>query len=530
MSGLEVPPSHPTFMTVSDDIRPVTANRRELLALSGVVLAVPGCFGEDRRSDDSGGPGDPANGSDGEGTDGDGGRSDPGVDAAFELGFRQRGIDTEVWTAVADVVSESRTQGIAYRDGHLYVAGTEEGSHSTVYEFRRDGEYTGASHTFGDGGHVNCLQWHDGDLWAMGFTAGEVYRVDFDDRRVVGSFSYGNGTVLSESPNNFVFVPTESGGSRMVAVAAFGSTAAHVIDHEAAIRDGTAAGNVDATIDAGPFENTDGVHYRDGHAYYTNYAGENSRGAAFKVSLPTADRMDDGYRVVPDDLEWYHAFETWSDGGHVQDLTYDRDEDVWYLVSDDDAKRIYRGPERVHATVPKAWRAWNAVGSERYGRALSIDSDGTRSLPVFATPRSDVRVVIPFYDGASADASDGASADASDGASTAAQIAAGVDDGNGGSVLLGVDASAPEGDARYRAWGSSRSDTGVPRVDGGWALFEFTATDERIELRISDDGGETWTQAGAAGSAAGIAGVTLSALEVDGSRIAVGPVAIDVSP
>ena len=499
-------------MTRSDDIRPVTANRRELLALSGAALAgVPGCFGEDRRSDGSGD--DPENGSASDGPDDAESQFDPAVDATFRIGFRQRGIDTAVWTAVGDVVSESRTQGIAYRDGRLYVAGTEEGSHSTVYEFRRDGDYTGASYSLGDGGHVNCLQWHDGYLWAVGFTAGEVYAVDFDGRRVVGSFEYGNGTVLSESPNNFVFVPTESGGARMIAVAAFGSTEAHVIDYESAIEDGTAAGNVDATIDLDPFANTDGAHYRDGDAYFSSYPGSNLRGAAFKVSLPAADRMDDGDRIVAENVEWYHAFETWSDSGHVQDLTYDRDEGVWYLVSDDDAQRIYRGPERVHATVPRAWRAWDAVDSDRYGRSLLLDSsEGARSLPVFASPRSDVRVVIPFYD-------DGSPADT--------RVAVGVDDGTA-TVQLGVDTSAANGDATYCAWDGSRSDTGVARSSEAWVLFEFDAAGEGIGLRISADGGETWDRAGDATNAAGIAGVTLSG--DDGAGIAVGPVSIDAAP
>jgi len=488
-------------MTASDDSRRVTVDRRELLALSGTVLAsFAGCFAQ-RRSD----------GDDESHPNGSSRRILP--DADFEIGFRQMGIETAVWTKLSDVVSETRTQGIAYRDGRLYVAGTEEGSHSTVYEFRRDGSPTGRSHRFGSGGHVNCLQWHDGALWAMGFTAGTVYKTEFEAGTVLDSFDYGDGVVLSGSPNNFAFVPTGNGDDRMIAVAEFGSTEGHVIDHESALEDGTAAGNVDAEIDAGPFANTDGAHYRDGHAYFTQYPGGDARGAAFAVSLPVTGQMGDGYRIGADGVEWYHPFETWSDSGHVQDLTYDGDEAVWYLVSDDDDKTVYRGPEHVHATVPQPWSVWDTVDSEPYGATLRLGaSAGERRLPVFGDAASNVAVVVPFYD---------------DGARSGTRVSVGVEDESERSVAVGVDTAAESGAGNYRLRDGSWSDTGIARVDEAWVLFGFDASGESIDAHVSTDGGKTWHRAGETTRSSVVAAVALHSGTAD-AGIEIGPISFYV--
>lgn len=434
---------------------------------------------------------------------GGGDRSDAGTGGGFAVESSHPGVQFEGFAAV-----DFQPQGIAYARDRLYVARVTDapGNPSTVYEMTRDGTPTGETFTLpaDDAVHASGLEWFDGALWAVDYVANEVFEIDWDGRRVVGRFRYGDGVLSDERVSTGTFVPSREGGAKLL-LACWRSADAHLIDHEGALRDGTAAGHVEATLRNGAHTSPQGLAFRDGRLYVNwDVPGTN---AVTRAPCPYADEIPDGFRLS-DGFDWWMYQNV--DETALQDLAYDPDRGHWYTAGEF-GRRLFRARERNQTCVAEPWSDWTATRSA----GVDVDTDaasGHRTLGLTTSPFPG-RVGVRYYD------------DGGDEKRVYAAVSEDVED----RVTLGVNTTRGNGADSYYRWTREGgwADTGVARPsDGGWVRFGWRAAGDEMRLYVSTDDGGAWTDAGVeSGVASRIRYLHLEAY--DDSSATVGPWSVE---
>lgn len=505
-------------------------SRRTTLALAGIGsvggLLTGGASASGPRDDEDDGAG--------RGRERGRGRPATGPDRGFDVEFSQPGIAFERFATV-----DFQPQGMAYRDDRLYAAQVTDspGNPSTIHELALDGSPTGETFTLpnDDAVHTSGLEWHDDRLWAIDYAANRVFAVDWGARRVVGSFRYGNGVLSDENVSAGTFVPTRDGGAKLL-LSCWRSNSTHLIDHEAAIEDGTAAGNVSRVLQNGPFISPQGLEYHDGELYVNwDVPGTNS---VTNAPCPYADGIPHGFSLS-DGLDWW-TYQNTSETA-LQDLAYDPDREVWYTAGEYE-RGLFRARERPLRYAPQPWNVWDVVAAGEEGSAsalpadershpsergrgrgrgrgrrpagssavLDVDADaasGQRALGLLVSPFT-AWTEVWYYDDTAADK----------------RVYAAVSEEGEDRVTLGVNGSQADGADRYYRWNSADGweDTGVERPDEPrWIRFGWHAAGDAMRLYVSTDG-ETWEAAGVeTGAATRVKYLHLEAY--DGSQAYVGP-------
>ncbi|WP_154660454.1 hypothetical protein [Halopiger goleimassiliensis] len=374
------------------------------------------------------------------------------------------GIDFE---PLVEIDGDYTPEGLAYHDGNLYTG--ERDGPATIREYETDGTPTGREFTFDDLriDHTNTMAWVDGNLWVSDSSTMKTYVVDWEELELVDEFDQADPVTGTWR----TIVPTTD-GTRKLLFNEWRGDRAWLVDLEDTLEDGTTAGNVDRELRNGLWTNPQTMAWHDSWLYTTTHAW------IVKSRLPYADRLADGHELVAHDVEWAYEF---ADGDVLEQLVYDQERGVWYLVDRGGLGTIYRGTERYGVHRNASFSRWDASdGSIGGNGAIVLDTSGVETMEL--TRGSGERKVgwidVWFFDSGSA----------------SAEISLGVVTNTNDEFAIGRNEAATADGDRY-CWydGTEWHETGIERRRG-WIKFGWSITEDTVSGFVSRSHGRSWTE------------------------------------
>lgn len=463
-------------------------DRRSVIRAGAVVTgaALAGCMGDgngngdDADDNDDDGPIDDSNGNDDAGGNDevtephDLERQPPslrGKNTAWSLGPDGPGMDFE---PLIDIDGDYTPEGLAYKDGHIYVG--ERDSPCTIREYTVDGEKTDREYEFEDlrVDHTNTMDWYDGNLWISDSSTSTTYILDWgDEPELVDTFA-------QEDPYSGTWraiIPTSDGTPKLVATQ-FRGPRAWVFDLESTLEDGTWRGNVDKTIRNGFWTNIQTFEWHKGAMYTTTHKW------IAKNWVPFADQWNDEFPITSYNIEWAYDIEVGTD--LLEQLTYNEDDNEFYLCDRGGLGMIYRGIETYNANRNDPWSGWGTVsGGYNAERVMTVNQPGARTLEFTWDDSGRGEEKVGWLDVWYRDSGD------VDEKNVGAGFISGQNDFYGLGVWTDVNT---ENYAVHN--GEEWVDTGIERVDDRtWIKLGFSIHNDRVSTHISKTHGQTWEEA-----------------------------------
>lgn len=371
-----------------------------------------------------------------------------------------------------DIDGDFTPEGTAYHDGHIYIG--ERDSPCTIREFTTDGEKTDREYEFDDlrVDHTNTMDWYDGKLWISDSSTSKTYVLDWgDEPEKVDEFE-------QEDPYSGTWraiIPTSDGTPKLIANQ-FRGPRAWIFDLESTLEDGTWRGNVDRTVRNGFWTNLQTMYWHQGALYTTTHDW------VIKSWLPYADQLNDEYPVTSYNIEWAYDISVGTD--RLEQLTYNPDDNEFYLCDRGDLGMIYRGVEKYNASRNKPWEDWpTASGGYNAERVMVVNSEASRTLEFTWDDIGNGEEKVGWTDVWYLDHG-----------SDDTNVGAGII--NAANDFYGLGVWTEVADGTYAVYdGESWSDTGVERVEDTWIKLGFSIQEESLTTLISKTHGETWEEA-----------------------------------